>query len=201
MKIKICGLKREEDIFYANEVLPDYVGFVFAGNKRRVSFEQAAHLRELLDKRIQTVGVFVDEEPANVQRLLQQGIIDMAQLHGNETEEAIRALQESSGKPVLKAVKVTSREDVKRWLPSQADYLLFDSGQGTGKTFDWKLLEDAEHSGRPYFLAGGLNLENMEEALKALHPYCMDVSSGAETDGYKDLEKMRRLTELCRRWQ
>lgn len=201
MKIKICGLKREEDILYANEVLPDYVGFVFAGTKRRVSFEQAAHLRELLDKRIQAVGVFVDEAPANVQKLLKQGIIDMAQLHGNETEEEIRKLRESSKKPVIKAVKVTRCEDVKRWLSSKADYLLFDSGQGTGKTFDWKLLEDAEHSGRPYFLAGGLNLDNMEEALRVIHPYCMDVSSGAETDGYKDLEKMRRLTRLCRKWQ
>lgn len=123
------------------------------------------------------------------------------QLHGNEMEEEIRELRASSKKPVIKAVKVTRCEDVKRWLSSKADYLLFDSGQGTGKTFDWKLLEDAEHSGRPYFLAGGLNLDNMEDALRVLHPYCMDVSSGAETDGYKDLEKMRMLTRLCRKWQ
>lgn len=197
VKIKICGLSRREDILYANQVMPDYIGFVFARSKRQVTVKQAMQLKSRLAAGIQAVGVFVNEEPENILACLKQGIIDIAQLHGQESEEMIRRIRQESGKPVIKAVKVRSAADVAAWRDSQADYLLFDNGQGTGKCFDWELLQDA---GREFFLAGGINPENIAEALARVHPYCIDVSSGAETDAVKDLHKMQVLTETVRRF-
>lgn len=190
-KIKICGLFREEDISYANQVTPDYIGFVFWKPSRRyVSFERAARLHGMLDPRIRTVGVFVDAPLTDIIRTLEDGVIDMAQLHGNETEEDIQYLQAVTGKPVMKAVKVRNRYDVEAWLDSAADYLLFDSGMGSGVAFDWGLLADVD---RDYFLAGGVNSDNVSQAARTLNPYAIDLSSGVETDGVKDLEKMRSV--------
>lgn len=195
MKLKICGLKRPEDIEYANLVKPDYVGFVFAGNKRRISTDMAAQLRAKLSKDIQAVGVFVDEPLENIIDLLEREVIDIAQLHGDETEEDIQYIQAVTGKEVIKAVKVRHRYDVEAWLDSSADYLLFDSGAGSGEAFDWTLLDGVD---REYFLAGGLTPDNIEAAVTQLFPYGIDLSSGVETDGVKDLEKMKITAEKVR---
>lgn len=195
-KIKICGLFREEDIAYANQVKPDYVGFVFWEPSRRyVSRDRAEALHRLLEPGIQAVGVFVNAPLEEIVSLLQDGVIDIAQLHGDETEEDIQYLQAVTGKAVMKAVKVRNRYDVEAWLDSSADYLLFDSGMGSGVTFDWSLLSDID---REFFLAGGVNSDNMDSALEVVRPYALDVSSGVETDGVKDLEKMRQVVTAVR---
>lgn len=196
MKIKICGLTRPEDIACVNRLLPDYIGFVFWPRSRRlVTRQQAAQLKAMLSPEIRAVGVFVNALMEEVAGLLAEGIIDMAQLHGEESEEDIRYLQTATGKPVIKAVKVHGRQDVEAWLDSAADFLLFDSGMGSGQTFDWSLLEGVS---RPYFLAGGLGTENLEQVLFQDGPYGVDLSSSLETDGRKDPEKMRRVMELVR---
>lgn len=198
MKIKICGLSRPEDIACVNRLQPDYIGFVFWPKSRRaVTREQAAQLKSLLSPQIQAVGVFVDAPLEEIAGLLEDGIIDIAQLHGEETEEDIRYLQEAAGKPVIKAVKVRNRSDAEVWLGSRADYLLFDSGMGSGKTFDRSLLGEI---GRAYFLAGGLGEGTLEPVLARGGPYGVDLSSSVETDGRKDPEKMRRVVELVRRY-
>lgn len=194
MKIKICGLTRPEDIICVNRLRPDYIGFVFWPKSRRfLGRAQAARLKALLSPAVQAVGVFVDMPVEEVAGLLRDGIIDLAQLHGEESEEDIRYLQEVTGRPVIKAVRVRSRYDVEAWLDSAADYLLFDSGMGSGRTFDWSLLEGVT---RPYFLAGGLGLDNLEQVLARVGPYGVDLSSSLETEGHKDPEKIRRVMEL-----
>lgn len=196
MKLKICGLKRPEDIEYANLVKPDYIGFVFAGSKRRITPDTAVQLKAKLSEDIKAAGVFVDEPLKNIIKLLEMEVIDMAQLHGSETEEDIQYIQAVTGKEVIKAVKVRHRYDVEAWLDSSADFLLFDSGAGSGEIFDWTLLDGVE---REYFLAGGLTPDNIEAAVEHLSPYGIDLSSGVETDGVKDFEKMRRTAEIIRR--
>lgn len=195
MKIKICGLRRREDIEGVNLLLPDYIGFVFADTKRKVTPREASGLKGLLDPRIRAVGVFVEEDIQVIARLLREGVIDAAQLHGRESEEQVRQLRELTGAPVFKAVKVRSPEDVRRWEDSQADLLLFDNGQGTGRTFDWTCLPP---TGRDFFLAGGLTPENVGEAIERFHPWGVDVSTGVETDGYKDFAKMKQFVETVR---
>lgn len=197
MKIKICGMRRPEDIEYANQTLPDYVGFILAkGFRRSITADQARAFKALLDPKIKAVGVFVDDPPDEIIALLEEGVIDMAQLHGQESEEDIVYIKAASGKTVIKTVKAENRYMVESWLDTAADYLLFDSGAGTGKTFDWGILEDVD---RDFFLAGGLKPDNIGEAAGMAHPYAVDLSSGAETDGVKDLEKMRRAVEAVRK--
>ncbi len=187
-KIKYCGLTRAEDIAAANRLQVDYIGFVFAKkSKRYVTDEQAKALKALLKKEIQAVGVFVNEPVEHVADLLREGIIDIAQLHGTEEEDYIAALRKLTDRPLIQAFQIRSEEDVQRAIQSKADYILLDSGAGTGTVFDWDLLTKIE---RPYFLAGGLHPENVAEAIDKLHPYAVDVSSGIETDGKKDENKM-----------
>ena len=153
-KIKLCGLTRQEDITAANVLEPDFVGFVFAPKSRRyVTTEQARALRNHLLPSIQAVGVFVDEEPEQVAALLEAGIIDLAQLHGREDEGHLERLRALTGKPIIQAFQVKTPNDLERTQSSSADYILLDSGAGTGTTFDWGLLTSVR---RPYFLAGGL---------------------------------------------
>lgn len=186
--IKLCGLKRSEDIQAVNALLPDYIGFVFAQKSSRcVTPERAAELKGLLDPSIRAVGVFVDEKPEEVARLLNAGVIDLAQLHGHEDESYITQLRGLTDRPLIQAFRIRSRADVDCALRSSADHLLLDAGAGTGTTFDWSLLGDLP---RPYFLAGGLHPGNVGEAVARLHPYGVDVSSGIETNGHKDAEKM-----------
>lgn len=196
-KIKLCGLSRPEDIAAANEVNPDYIGFVFAPkSKRYVSPTQAAQLKQQLAAGIQAVGVFVKEDPETVVHLLEDGVIDVAQLHGSESEAYIRTLRQHTHKPIMQAFRVDTPADLEKAQASSADYILLDSGDGgTGERFDWSLLAGAT---RPYFLAGGLDPENVGGAVEKLKPYAVDVSSGIETDGKKDPEKMKNFVRAVR---
>ncbi|MDR1208922.1 MAG: phosphoribosylanthranilate isomerase [Clostridiales bacterium] len=195
MKIKICGLSRPEDIEYVNASPPDYAGFVFARSRRQVTPERAAELRAGLSDGIVPVGVFRDESAETVAALYESGVIAAVQLHGDEDAEYIRALRALCGAPVIKAVRVTSAGDAALWDDCGADYLLLDSGGGTGTPFDWSLIGSVV---TPYFIAGGVNLGNIDEAA-ALRPFGVDVSSGAETGGLKDRGKIRELVEYVRR--
>lgn len=190
-RIKLCGLTRPEDIEAVNEWQPDYIGFVFARKSRRyVTGERAAELKKALRCGIRAVGVFVREEPEIVAEFLNEGIIDLAQLHGGEDEEYIRRLRSLTDRPLIKAFRMeeTPMEEIR---DSTADLVLLDSGSGgTGSVFDWNLLQKVE---RPYFLAGGLSLENISEAVRRWKPFGVDVSSGIETEGVKDREKIKQF--------
>ena len=230
MKIKICGMRRPEDIAYANEVKPDYVGFILTdGFRRSITKETARELKSKLAPGITAVGVFVNEPVEHVVEFLEEGIIDVAQLHGQESEEDIVYVKAATGKPVIKVVRFVNQEDAKAvklsdeqvgnqdgvklmnryaveaWLDSAADYLLFDSGTGTGKTFDWSVLKEvlADYGGKlpkEFFLAGGISAENMDEACEAVRPYAVDLSSSVETDGVKDLDKMKLAVSAAREY-
>lgn len=193
-KIKICGLKRDCDIDFVNEALPDYAGFVFAKSKRQVTKEQAKGLKARLDRRITAVGVFVDAPVEFVAELANEIVIDMIQLHGNEDEEYVRKLRLLTKAPVIKAFKAgTKTEEEIKTYPS--DYDLIDSGKGSGKTFDWSLVPKTT---KPWFLAGGISEDNVEEAIRCLHPYGVDFSSSVETDGYKDRNKILKIVRRIR---
>ena len=198
MKIKLCGLTRPCDIEAVNELQPDYIGFVFAKKSRRdVSPEKAEELKAMLAPGIQAVGVFVNEEPERIVSLLEAGTIDVAQLHGQEGEREIRRLRELTDHPLIQAFRIDTEQDVERANASTADYVLLDSGAGgTGTVFDWDLLQAIR---RPYFLAGGLDTENLGTVKAKLNPYGIDVSSGIETDGYKDKEKMTAFVAAARK--
>ena len=198
MKIKLCGLTRPCDIEAVNELQPDYIGFVFAKKSRRyVSPEKAEELKAMLAPEIQAVGVFVNEEPEQIVSLLEAGTIDVAQLHGQEGEREIRRLRELTDHPLIQAFRIDTEQDVERANASTADYVLLDSGAGgTGTAFDWDLLQAIR---RPYFLAGGLDTENLGTVKAKLNPYGIDVSSGIETDGYKDKEKMTAFVAAARK--
>lgn len=196
-KIKLCGLSRQCDIEWANELKPDYIGFIFwSKSKRNVSPERAKELKALLSPNIKAVGVFVDEPIENIAKLLSDNIIDLAQLHGSEDEEYIARLRTLSDKPIIKAFLLKSKEDAKRAEKSTADHILLDSGMGTGKGFDRSLLKNIS---RPYFLAGGLYPENVGIAVDTLSPYAVDVSSGIETDNFKDRNKMAAFVNAVRK--
>lgn len=196
-KIKFCGLTRPCDIEAANAIKPDYIGFVFAPNsKRRVGYKQAVDLKNLLSKDIKAVGVFLNEDISQVISLLNLGIIDAAQLHGDESSDYIARIQQETGKPVIKAFQIHSEQDVAAAEKTIADFIILDAGAGEGKTFDWSLIE---HFKKPYFLAGGLNADNVSEAIRRLHPYALDVSTGIETDGVKDTNKMAAFAQAVRK--
>lgn len=196
-KMKLCGLSRPIDIETANELKPDYIGFVFAPKSRRyVTEEAAAKLKQLLHPDIAAVGVFVNEAPETVAALLSRGIIDIAQLHGKENEDYIRELRTLTDKPIIKAFRVDCEQDILAAERSSADYVLLDSGDGgTGEVFDWTLIQSLQ---RPYFLAGGLGTDNVAAAVRTCRPYAVDVSSGIETDGLKDRIKMQAFVRAVR---
>lgn len=195
-KIKFCGLSRLDDIKLANELQPEYVGFVFAPeSKRYVTPAQVANLRGALSEKILAVGVFVNEKITVVAKLLNDDIIDLAQLHGNEDANYILRLRTLTAKPIIKAFQVGRSEGLSAVATFDSDYVLIDSGKGTGKIFNWHILKNFS---RPYFLAGGLNPENVSDAIKFLNPFAVDVSSGIETDGRKDADKMRKFISAVR---
>ena len=195
-RIKLCGLTRPEDIEAANRLMPDYIGFVFAEkSRRRVTQAQAEELKKQLSPAIRAVGVFVSESPETVAGLLNRGIIDLAQLHGGEDEAYLRRLRALTDRPLLQAVRVAGEEDLRRAEASSAALVLLDAGAGDGAVFDWRLLRDWK---RPYVLAGGLNPENVREAVRTLQPWGVDVSSGIERDGRKDPEKMAAFVRAVR---
>ena len=199
-KIKICGLRRKEDITYVNECLPDYIGFVFAPSRRRVTKEQALVLKQILSPKIKAVGVFVNEKPEIILDLVKSGVIDVIQLHGDETQKDICKLKKETQVPIIKAVRVKNAEDIKSADTLSSDYLLFDSYQkdsygGTGMSFSWDMIpDDLQH---PYFLAGGLNESNIENALR-IPAFGYDISGGVETEGVKDYEKIKKIMSMIR---
>lgn len=196
-KIKLCGFSRPCDIEAANKLLPEYIGFVFAPKSQRyVSPEQAARLRRLLHPEITPIGVFVRSDPELVADLLNQGLIDIAQLHGGEDETYISRLRALTDRPILKAFRIDTPQDIAAAENSSADYVLLDSGTGgTGTSFNWDLARTLR---RPYFLAGGLGIHNVADAIRTLTPYAVDVSSGIETDHIKDKDKMEKFVRAVR---
>ena len=195
--IKLCGLTRQSDILAANELLPVYIGFVFARKSRRyLSAEKALALKKILDPRVRAAGVFVDEDPMVIAGLLQNNIIDVVQLHGSEDESYIRRLRTLTDRPIFQAFRIRTKEDTGKAAASSADHILLDAGAGTGTVFDWDLIRDIQ---RPFFLAGGLDPDNVRNAIRTLKPYGVDVSSGIETEGIKDKTKMAAFTAAVRK--
>lgn len=221
--VKICGLRRPEDAAAANAAKPDFAGFILSpGFQRSITPERAAELRAILSPSIRTVGVFVNEPREEIARIAASGCIDLIQLHGSEDEGTIHEVAERTRLPVIKAFRVSSVRDLEKAASSAARWILLDSGTGTGKTFDWELLdrflrENAAAAGtesagtgllpetrlfpggHPWLLAGGLSAENVRAAVSRFHPTAVDVSSRVETDGWKDPEKMRAFTDAVRR--
>ena len=194
-KIKLCGIKCEEDIKVVNEVLPDYIGFVFAGkSKRYISFDKAKKLKNQLDDRIKAVGVFVNDDIENIAYLVKNKIIDIVQLHGNEDESYINTLKTKINVPIIYAYQIKSKADIKS-INKNTDFILLDAGAGCGETFDEALLEGFNNE---YFLAGGLSVDNIKKKIMKLHPYGVDVSSGIETEGKKDAAKTIKFVSLVR---
>ena len=194
--VKMCGLTRPEDVEAVNRIRPDMIGFVFHGPCRRcVSGNAAEGLADSLVPSILKVGVFVDEDPRIVADLVGSGIVDAVQLHGVEDAAYIHGLRKLVEVPIIKSFIVRGGEDVVAAETCDADMVLLDSGRGSGRTFDWSLLNGI---GRDYILSGGLDPWNVSDALGRLRPYGVDVSSGVETDGRKDPEKMRMFLEAVR---
>ncbi|PKM62024.1 MAG: N-(5'-phosphoribosyl)anthranilate isomerase [Firmicutes bacterium HGW-Firmicutes-4] len=196
-KIKICGLSRLDDIAAVNAARPDYIGFVLAESKRQVDFETARALKQALDPGIAAVGVFVNHPVAEISALAAAGIIDIIQLHGDEDEATVRLLQTQTGLPVIRALRISSPADIKE---TAADYRLFDTYDpsqygGSGAVFNWDLLANVSGD---FFLAGGLNSSNIAAAIQQVRPYCVDISSGVETDGVKDRDKIIQIVDIIR---
>ena len=199
-KVKICGMTRMEDIAVANAACPDYVGFVFAKSRRQIDHHAAAQFKSALCSEIQTVGVFVNETVENIAALVQANVIDIVQLHGYEDAAYMERLRAMTRVPIIKSVRVQSAEQIQYYGHLPCDYLLLDTyvkGEwgGSGKSFDWNVIPKLQ---KPYFLAGGLNPQNVLDAVETLHPYCVDVSSGVETDGIKDSNKMAEFVKRVR---
>ena len=206
IRIKICGLMRPEDILYVNRVRADYAGFILAeGRRRTLDRERVKELAADLAPVILKTGVFVNQDPDWIAETVRITGIDAVQLHGSETEKEIlylrKLLDEGPGKQcrIVRAFRVEGPEDILRAEESSADLVLLDHGAGgSGEAFDWSL---AGKAGRPFFLAGGLDAENVQEAIRLLKPWAVDVSSGVETGGKKDPEKIRKFTEAVRNCQ
>lgn len=203
MRIKMCGLRRPDEIIYANECLPDYIGFVFAESRRKVSGEEAKKLGEQLDPLVKKVGVFVNEPLRSLISISEEAGLDIIQLHGDEDDEYIREVRHKTGKEIWKAVRVRTAKDIQAAQELPADKLLLDSFseesyEGTGKVMDFAVLDQAEIR-KPYFIAGGLTVDNLPVILRNTEPYGIDISSGIETGGVKDREKMRKVIQLCKR--
>lgn len=195
VKVKICGIRRAEDIEIINKYPPDYIGFVFAESKRKIDFDTAKTLKKLLKVDIPVVGVFVNGNVEDILELYRNDIIDIAQLHGDENEDYINQLKEEArGLKLIKAIEITKKEDLNDYENMDVEYILLDSGKGSGKTFNWDLIN--KNISKDFFLAGGLNSANFNQAIERFQPYGIDLSSGVETNGYKDEEKIKKIMEL-----
>lgn len=200
-KIKICGLTRKEDVLAVNCYKPDYAGFVFAPGKRQLNHRQAELLRNDLLPEIPAVGIFVNSPADEIISLVKNNVIQLIQLHGEESEADILELKNRLDRPVpiIKAIRVQSAAEIKEAEKLSADYLLLDSyvkgiQGGSGTSFDWSMIPTIN---KPWFLAGGIGMDNIEEALKT-KAFCLDVSSLAETDGRKDPEKIKKIIQKVR---
>lgn len=208
-KVKMCGISKVETIPAVVEAKPDYMGLVFAPSKRQVTVEQAEILVEELHKQcinhydtkvVKTVGVFVNETLDNLVRIADTANLDAVQLHGDEDEAFIQSLKERTNVEVWKAIQIRSAADVEKWIDSSADMLLFDAYHkdergGTGEVFDWSSLDTFE---RPFMLAGGIDSTNVARAIRTVRPYGIDISSGIETNGVKDDEKITAFTKIVK---
>ena len=198
-RIKICGLTREEDIAAVNRLAPEYIGFVFwPYSKRALSDEQARLLKQKLDPAITAVGVFVDDDISHIRKLVDDRTIDAVQLHGSEDEEYIRALKKEISCPVIKAVRIKDGNIPAGAMMQDIDHILFDAGMGDGRSFDWNIILRSELDLASVFLAGGLDPENVREAVMKIHPFAVDVSSGVETGRFKDADKMEAFVRAVR---
>ncbi len=191
-KVKICGLTTKEAVEVAVNSGADYIGFVFAKSKRQVGIKQASHLAQFIPKTVQKVGVFVSPTLMELQEAIVKVPLDLVQIHGEFSDEDFEKLDV----PRIRAIPV---EKTLEEIQTKADFLLFDAPlAGSGKTFDWELLKD-ENIEKPYFLAGGLTVDNVKQAITFFRPYAVDVSSGVETDGKKDLLKIMRFIESVKK--
>lgn len=187
-KVKICGLSTVEAVETAVLAGADYIGFVFAASKRQVSLEQAQELAKRVTGKTKIVGVFVSPSLEDVELAIGRLPLDMVQIHGTFDEALIPLISV----PVIRAIQLTDQE---AQVSSQADYLLFDAPvAGSGQTFDWGLLKDQKIQ-QDFFIAGGLTVDNVRQARETFQPYAVDVSSGVETDGRKDIEKIKAFIE------
>ncbi len=189
-KIKICGLSHDVDAEFVNAAKPDFVGFIIGVpfSKRNIDCNRAERLRSLINKEIPTVGVFIDYPIKDIEELVNRGIINIVQLHGSENEEYIKSLREIiPNTEIWKAFVIKSADDISKAKKSSADKVLLDSGTGCGKTFDWSIVSGIN---REFILAGGLNSENIPKAVEQVNPWAVDLSSGVETNGVKDKEKI-----------
>lgn len=187
-KVKICGLSTVEAVETAVLAGADYIGFVFAESKRQVSLEQAQELAKRVTGKTKIVGVFVSPSLEDLEQSIGQVPLDMVQIHGTFDE----ALMPMISVPVIRAIQLSDQE---AQVTSQADYLLFDAPvAGSGQTFDWDLLKDQKIR-QDFFIAGGLTVDNVRQARETFQPYALDVSSGVETDGRKDIEKIKAFIE------
>ena len=198
VKIKICGLKRLEDIEIVNKYKPDYIGFVFADSKRKVSHDLAFEMKNNLASNIVSVGVFVDADIDEIVELFDMGVIEIAQLHGLESEDYIRNLKENTNYKlkIINAIEMSDEKDLLEYDNSLSDYLLLDSGKGSGKTFDWSLIRT--DLTKDFFLAGGIDISNVNHAIEEFNPFAVDLSSSLETDGFKDENKIREIMEVIK---
>lgn len=191
VKIKICGLRQEKDIDIVNQFEPDYIGFILTpGFKRSIDESTAQKLKTKLKSSIKTVGVFVNDDIDKINNLVKKSIIDIVQLHGDESTEYCRKINA----PVIKMLKPDTfckADDYKNYV----DFLLFDSGSGTGKPFDWNTLPKTD---KTFFLAGGLNADNIKQAIKEIKPYAVDMSSSVEINSIKDYNKIKQIMEIVR---
>ena len=195
-QIKFCGLSRLQDIEFVNELKPEFIGFVFARQSRRYILPECAlKLKAELSQEIKSVGVFVNEKINIIANISSQNIIDLIQLHGSEDDNYVRQLKNLTSKAIIKAFVIKSSRDIIQASQSSADYILLDSGAGTGQAFNWDLIKSFR---RDYFLAGGLNPENVRRAIKILNPFAVDTSSGIETNGFKDKIRMSAFVDAVR---
>lgn len=191
-KVKICGLSTREAVEVAVNSGADYIGFVFAKSKRQVGIKQASHFAQFIPKTVQKVGVFVSPTLMELQEAIVKVPLDLVQIHGEFSDEDFEKLDV----PSIRAIPV---EKTLEEIETKADFLLFDAPlAGSGKTFDWELLKNQVFE-KPYFLAGGLTVDNVKQAITFFRPYAVDVSSGVETDGKKDLLKIMRFIESVKK--
>jgi phosphoribosylanthranilate isomerase len=200
MKVKICGVKDERTVQAAIRQGVDFLGFMFAESKRRISVEKAKELAHFVPEHVKKVGVFVNPTIEEVLSAISQVGLDLVQLHGDETPEFCRNIP----LPVIKAFPIRREEDIHRTKPYKVDYFLFDSAGGkyrggSGMTFNWKLLQQLNISKEQVIVAGGLNPDNVQAAITETNPAIVDVSSGVETDGEKDLEKIKAFMKAAKK--
>lgn len=200
-RIKICGIRRIQDVQAVNYLQPEYAGFVFAPSKRQVSLPAAQDLSSRLHPSICPVGVYVNAEKREIMEAVETGVIRAVQLHGTESQKQVRELKSClpEGTLIIKAIRMDDAHALEEWLDSEADYLLLDAkNAGGGETFNHELIAAAGTISKPWFLAGGMNADNAPPAIRRFAPYGIDVSSGVETAGYKDIRKMETLIRRVR---